>query len=270
MRLRDRPGLPHRRDHLPLRAPAELDHRRVGDGGRDPRDVRPRPRPGRRRAQVAFGETRGGKTAIIVTELPYQVNKASLMEKIAELVNGKRIEGIADLRDDRTATGCGCQSSSATSIAQGAEQPVPHGDVVGIQHEHARAGRWPTATPRSSPSSSITSIVAISSGAGPSLTWARRAPPTSSGPQDRPRQPRCGHRTIRESADVGPPDQPDGPVRPVRAAGPGHPDMRLARLAARAQEDRGEPRGHQLIAELEDILANPGRVLQIIMTSSAS
>ena len=52
------------------------------------------------RAQVAFEETRVGKTAIIVTELPYQVNKSALMEKIAELVNGKRIEGIADLRDE--------------------------------------------------------------------------------------------------------------------------------------------------------------------------
>ena len=52
------------------------------------------------RALVAFEETNSGKAAIIVTELPYQVNKAALMEKIAELVNGKKIEGIADLRDE--------------------------------------------------------------------------------------------------------------------------------------------------------------------------
>src|SRR5512138_2342998 len=52
------------------------------------------------RAQVAFEETRNGRVAIIVTELPYQVNKAALMEKIAELVTGKRIEGISDLRDE--------------------------------------------------------------------------------------------------------------------------------------------------------------------------
>jgi DNA gyrase subunit A len=38
--------------------------------------------------------------AIVVTELPYQVNKASLLEKIAELVKDKRIEGISDLRDE--------------------------------------------------------------------------------------------------------------------------------------------------------------------------
>ncbi|MBI2029723.1 DNA gyrase subunit A [Candidatus Gottesmanbacteria bacterium] len=41
-----------------------------------------------------------GKTAIIVTELPYQVNKAHLVEKIANLVKDKKIEGISDLRDE--------------------------------------------------------------------------------------------------------------------------------------------------------------------------
>ena len=40
------------------------------------------------------------RMAIIVTELPYQVNKAAMLEKIAELVNDKKLEGIADLRDE--------------------------------------------------------------------------------------------------------------------------------------------------------------------------
>jgi DNA gyrase subunit A len=52
------------------------------------------------RAQCAFEETRQNRMAIVVTELPYQVNKASLVEKIADLVTGKKIEGIADLRDE--------------------------------------------------------------------------------------------------------------------------------------------------------------------------
>ncbi|MFA4916008.1 MAG: DNA gyrase subunit A [Syntrophales bacterium] len=43
---------------------------------------------------------RNGKESIIVTELPYQVNKAHLVEKIAELVRGKKLVGIADLRDE--------------------------------------------------------------------------------------------------------------------------------------------------------------------------
>ncbi|MDI6631325.1 MAG: DNA gyrase subunit A [Bacillota bacterium] len=45
-------------------------------------------------------ERLGGKTAIIVTEIPYQVNKARLLEKIAELVRERRIDGITDLRDE--------------------------------------------------------------------------------------------------------------------------------------------------------------------------
>jgi DNA gyrase subunit A len=52
------------------------------------------------RAQVAFEEVRGDRMAIIVSELPYQVNKASLLEKIAELVKDKRVDGISDLRDE--------------------------------------------------------------------------------------------------------------------------------------------------------------------------
>jgi DNA gyrase subunit A len=52
------------------------------------------------RAQVAFEETKNDRVAIIVSELPYQVNKATLLEKIADLVKDKRIDGISDLRDE--------------------------------------------------------------------------------------------------------------------------------------------------------------------------
>ncbi|WP_303722685.1 DNA gyrase subunit A [Malonomonas rubra] len=45
-------------------------------------------------------DRRSGREAIIVTEIPYQVNKAKLIEKIAELVKTKKIEGISDLRDE--------------------------------------------------------------------------------------------------------------------------------------------------------------------------
>ncbi len=45
------------------------------------------------------------KEAIIITQLPYQTNKASLIEKIADLVNDKRIEGISDIRDESDRTG---------------------------------------------------------------------------------------------------------------------------------------------------------------------
>ena len=48
---------------------------------------------------------RGDKEAIVVTEIPYQVNKAKLIERIAELVNDKKIEGVADLRDESNREG---------------------------------------------------------------------------------------------------------------------------------------------------------------------
>ena len=52
------------------------------------------------RAKAHFEDAGGGKSLIIVTELPYQVGKASLIEKIAELVREKRVETISDLRDE--------------------------------------------------------------------------------------------------------------------------------------------------------------------------
>jgi DNA gyrase subunit A len=52
------------------------------------------------RARTHIEEFKAGREAIIVTELPYQVNKARLIEKIADLVREKRIEGISELRDE--------------------------------------------------------------------------------------------------------------------------------------------------------------------------
>ena len=52
------------------------------------------------RARTHFEEDKSGRQSIIVTELPYQVNKARLLEKIAELVKEKRLEGISGLRDE--------------------------------------------------------------------------------------------------------------------------------------------------------------------------
>ncbi len=52
------------------------------------------------RAVAVFEEMRGNRTAIIVNEIPYQVNKKLLIERMAELVRAKDIEGISDLRDE--------------------------------------------------------------------------------------------------------------------------------------------------------------------------
>ena len=52
------------------------------------------------RARTAIEEIRKDREAIVVTEVPFQVNKARLMERIAEVVNEKTVEGISDLRDE--------------------------------------------------------------------------------------------------------------------------------------------------------------------------
>jgi len=57
------------------------------------------------RARTNIEEMRNGKSRIVVTEIPYQVNKARLIEKIAELVRDKRIDGITDLRDESNREG---------------------------------------------------------------------------------------------------------------------------------------------------------------------
>ena len=54
----------------------------------------------RARASIDRMGRSGERMAIVVTEIPYQVNKAKLLERIAELVNDKKIEGISDLRDE--------------------------------------------------------------------------------------------------------------------------------------------------------------------------
>jgi DNA gyrase subunit A len=56
------------------------------------------------RAKIAFEES-NGREAIIVTEIPYQVNKAEMIKKTADLINDKKIEGISNIRDESDRTG---------------------------------------------------------------------------------------------------------------------------------------------------------------------
>ena len=57
------------------------------------------------RAKVEIEEMSGNRQRIVVNEIPYQVNKASMIEKIADLVKEKKIEGISDLRDESDRSG---------------------------------------------------------------------------------------------------------------------------------------------------------------------
>ena len=100
-RLRDRRAdrahagarLPDRRHHLrPRRRARGLPHR-------------PRPRRDARAHATSRTSTRATRQAIIVDELPYQVNKKTLLERIAELVTEKKLEGISDIRDESDKSG---------------------------------------------------------------------------------------------------------------------------------------------------------------------
>ena len=57
------------------------------------------------RGKARFEETRTGKEQIIIEEIPYQVNKADMVRKAADLVNEKRIEGISEIRDESDRNG---------------------------------------------------------------------------------------------------------------------------------------------------------------------
>jgi len=57
------------------------------------------------RSKYTIEEKKGGRNAIIITEIPYQVNKAKVVEKIAELVRDKKLDGIVDLRDESDRNG---------------------------------------------------------------------------------------------------------------------------------------------------------------------
>lgn len=57
------------------------------------------------RSKYEIEERKNGRNAIIITEIPYQVNKSRLVEKIAELVRDKKVEGIVDLRDESNRNG---------------------------------------------------------------------------------------------------------------------------------------------------------------------
>jgi DNA gyrase subunit A len=57
------------------------------------------------RARASVEEARGGRSAIVLHEIPYMVNKAGMIERIAELVRDGRIDGVSDLRDESDRTG---------------------------------------------------------------------------------------------------------------------------------------------------------------------
>ncbi len=225
------------------------------------------------RAQVAFEEARRDRMAIIVTELPYQVNKATLLEKIADLVKDKRIDGIADLRDESDRDGMRIYievkndanphtvlnnlfkhtamqlafNLNMLALVDGQPQTLPLKSVIAHHVEHRQQ--------------------IVRRRTEYDLNKARERAHVLEGLKIALDHLDEVIRTIRESADVE-------AARNNLIARFGLSeiqaqailDMRLARLAAleRKKIEDEYLAVIQLIAELEDILANPSRVLAII------
>ncbi len=225
------------------------------------------------RAQVAFEEARRDRVAIIVTELPYQVNKASLLEKIADLVKDKRIDGIADLRDESDRDGMRIYieikndanphtvlnnlfkhtpmqlafNLNMLALVDGQPQTLPLKSVIAHHVEHRRQ--------------------IVRRRTEFELGKARERAHVLEGLKIALDHLDEVIRTIRESADVE-----TARNNLIERFGLSEIqaqailDMRLARLAAleRKKIEDEYLAVIQQIAELEDILANPARVLAII------
>jgi DNA gyrase subunit A len=225
------------------------------------------------RAQVAFEEVRGDRTAIIVTELPYQVNKAALLEKMADLVKDKKIDGIADLRDESDRDGMRIYieikrdanphkvlnnlfkhtpmqlafNMNMLALVDGQPQTLPLRSVLEHYIDHRKE--------------------IVRRRTEFDLGKARARAHILEGLKIALDHLDAVIKTIRESSDVDTAranlmsrfDLSELQAQAIL-------DMRLARLAAleRKKIEDEYLEVIQLIAELEDILANPARVLSII------
>ena len=100
------------------------------------------------RAVSTIEEMKGGRFRINVTEIPYQVNKTALIERIAELVRDERIDGISDLRDESDRNG---MSLIIETQARGAAQDCAestaqvHAAAIDVWRADVGAGRWTAA-----------------------------------------------------------------------------------------------------------------------------
>ena len=225
------------------------------------------------RAQVAFEEIRGDRIAIIVSELPYQVNKAALLEKIADLVKDKRMEGISDLRDESDRDGMRIYieikrdanpnkvlnnlfkhtplqlafNMNMLALVDGQPQTLPLKSVLQHYVDHRRE--------------------IVRRRTEFDLAKARARAHILEGLKIALDHLDAVIKTIRESADVDVARtnlMTKFKLSELQAQA--ILDMRLARLAAleRKKIEDEYLEVIQLIAELEDILANPARVLRII------
>jgi DNA gyrase subunit A len=225
------------------------------------------------RAQVAFEETRHDRMAIIVTELPYQVNKASLLEKIADLVKDKRIDGIADLRDESDRDGMRIyieikRDANPHKVLNNLFKHTPM-QLAFNMNMLALVDGQPQTLPLKAALQHYVDYRrdVVRRRTEFDLEKARARAHVLEGLKIALDNLDAVIKTIRESADV---DVARANLMSrfglSEIQAQAILDMRLARLAAleRKKIEDEYLAIIQLIAELEDILANPARVLQII------
>ena len=179
------------------------------------------------RGQVAFEEDARGRISVVITELPYQVNKTTLIEKMAELVSGKRITDVSDIRDESDRTGMRIvveikRDGSPHTVHAAALQA--HRAPDQLQREHAGARRRAAADAR--PEADARALHRVSARDHPAADRVRprprpRARAHPRGPEDRARQPRRG-------------DQDDPRARPT-------PTRRARRWSSASSSARRRP-----------------------------
>src|SRR5262245_5885714 len=225
------------------------------------------------RAQVSFEEVRGDRTSIIVTELPYQVNKAALLEKIAELVKDKKVDGISDLRDESDRDGMRIyieikRDANPHKVLNNLFKHTPMQLAFNMNMLALVDGQPQTLPLRSVLEHYITHRQEIVRRRTEfDLGKARARAHILEGLKIALDHLDAVIKTIRESADVDVArDNLMSRFDLSELQAQAILDMRLARLAALERKKIEEEylAVIQLIAELEDILANPARVLSII------
>ena len=99
------------------------------------------------RARYTIEERKNGRNAIIVTEIPYQVNKSRLVEKIAELARDKKIDGIVDLRDESNRNGMRIviEIRRDVNVNVVVNRLFRHTQMEAVWHNHAGVGQWAAA-----------------------------------------------------------------------------------------------------------------------------
>src|SRR6478735_6946065 len=225
------------------------------------------------RAQVAFEEVRGDRMAIIVSELPYQVNKASLLEKIADLVKDKKLDGISDLRDESDRDGMRIyieikRDANPHKVLNNLFKHTAMQTSFNLNMLALVDGQPQTLSLKSVISHYVTHRREIVRRRTEfDLEKARARAHILEGLKIALDNLDEVIKTIRESADV---EKARNNLMARFALSELQAqailDMRLARLAALERQKIEEEylAVIQLIAELEDILANPARVLSII------